>query len=78
MNRRRPPAYQDRNGPAPKFDSAKIVALYLEGRTQVEVARLVGCTHQTVSVYVRRARRPPPAASASTSSTAGPAPGRRQ
>jgi transposase-like protein len=68
MNRRRPPAHQHRSGPAPTVDSAYIVALYLEGRTQVEVARQVGCTHQTVSVYVRQAgvvrprppRRPPP------------------
>jgi hypothetical protein len=36
MNRRRPPAHHHRSGPVPKFDSAKIVALYLEGRTQVE------------------------------------------
>jgi transposase len=67
MNRRRPPPYQYRSGPAPTVDSAKIVALYLEGRTQVDVARLFGGTRQTVARYVRRAgvvgprppRRPP-------------------
>jgi hypothetical protein len=49
-----PPTPQRARWP-PRYDTARIVKLYAEWRTEVEVAAEVGCAVTTVSKYVREA-----------------------